>query len=394
MNQNIICRVVLKKFMTCNYYMNIDGDFFREKNIEQLFFSSTRYLSGLKNTLSEIYFLDDYNNKKKSTLFFGYSCEFEKHFGIKSLFIENYDTFIKYTKNKFSNVKYIFTNNKTIENLLNYNDIKYIFFDCDFFEYIIFNPNFDNNNLFVIWLGEEYSLIKILHNLIYMHSNNRKNYTVHFINEINILNYVSYLPNNFNKIRFAHQADYIRVSVLYDYGGIYIDSDTIVMNNLFDLFKILEKNKGFFIKERSGKILNGVFGSIKKSPLLEKWKLIITNILNNKMHISWYDIGTNILMNFDAYEYDDFIFFEGKDNLHPLSDNGDISGNLLKEKYDNYKIIERDFQPLIILVSSVYENLKNKTEIEILNSNMPINYFINNSIMNSENKTYKNFCIL
>lgn len=371
--------------------MNVESDFFREKNIEQLFFSSTKYINTIKTLFFDNYFISDYNNKKKSTLFFGYSCEFEKHFGDKSLFIENYDTFVKYINKKNTNVKYIFTNNNAIRNLLIHNNIKCLFFDCDFSDYNIFKPNFTGNNLFIIWLGEEYSLIKILHDLIYLHSNNGENHIVHFINEKTILNYVDYLPNNFNKFCYAHQADYIRVSVLYDYGGIYIDSDTIVMNNLFDLFKILEKNNGFFIKAKSKNIINGVFGCVKKLQLLKKWKSMITTILNNKRLISWLEIGTNILMNFDECEYDNFAFFEGYNNLHPISNIENFSKNLLDEKYNNYKIIERDFQPLIILVSSIYKNLKHKTELEILNAKMPINYFINKSILNSKNNTHNEF---
>jgi hypothetical protein len=44
--------------------------------------------------------------------------------------------------------------------------------------------------------------------------------------------------------------------------------------------------------------------------------------------------------------------------------------------------IIREYQPLVVLVNSVYKQLENKAEEEILKGNMPLNYFINKSIEN------------
>jgi hypothetical protein len=54
----------------------------------------------------------------------------------------------------------------------------------------------------------------------------------------------------------------------------------------------------------------------------------------------------------------------------------------IDKPYDNYETIIRDYQPLVVLVNSVYKNLENKTVKEILEGNMPINYFINKSFEN------------
>ena len=56
------------------------------------------------------------------------------------------------------------------------------------------------------------------------------------------------------------------------------------------------------------------------------------------------------------------------------------------KEYENYKTILRSYQPLIILVNSVYKKLENLTEKEILDGSMPLNYFINKSFGNN-NKT-------
>jgi hypothetical protein len=52
------------------------------------------------------------------------------------------------------------------------------------------------------------------------------------------------------------------------------------MNNLSELFDIIEKKNGFFIKENNRSLCNGVFGSKPNTPLMKKWKEIIIETLN------------------------------------------------------------------------------------------------------------------
>jgi FkbM family methyltransferase len=76
--------------------------------------------------------------------------------------------------------------------------------------------------------------------------------------------------------------------------------------------------------------------------------------------------------------------------LYPVNWNKCVS-ELLDKPYDNYKTIIREYQPLIVLVNSVYKKLESITEYEILNGNMPINYFIKKSIENKGiNKSFEN----
>ena len=51
-----------------------------------------------------------------------------------------------------------------------------------------------NRNVFIFWIGKEYSLIKILRELIYLHSNNGKKYKVHFLNDDNVKDYIKNIP--------------------------------------------------------------------------------------------------------------------------------------------------------------------------------------------------------
>jgi len=253
-----------------------------------------------------------------------------------------------------------------------------------------------NRNLFLYWVGNKYKLISILRNLIYLHSTNGNGYNVILITNENINEYIKELPHYFRKLCPAHQADFVRVNVICDYGGIWLDSDTLVLNSLDDLFTIIENKKGFFIRENNRILCNGIFGSKKNMPLMIEWRKNMFNKLEEKKgKINWCDIGNNMLQNmYDNNKklYDNYEIFNGLDNMYPVNWNYCVEEYIIKP-YNNYKKLIRNFQPLIVLVNSVYKNLENKSENEILRGNMPLNYFINKSFENKGihvNKLYSN----
>lgn len=241
------------------------------------------------------------------------------------------------------------------------------------------------NNLFLYWTGKEYKLIKILRNIIYLHSTNGNGYKVHLIDQSNIENYLDYVPEYFYKLCAAHQADYIRVCVVLKYGGIWLDSDTLVLDSLDCLFNLVNNKNGFFIRQNNQILSNGVFGSKSNSNLLQEWKKRMEQILNKKKEkIEWTEIGNNLLQ--EIFEKNNGLFaeyeiFNGLDNMYPINWNNCVNEYLLKP-YDNYKTIIRTFQPLIVLVNSIYKKLENKTVKEILESKLPLEYFITKSFEN------------
>lgn len=239
-----------------------------------------------------------------------------------------------------------------------------------------------NRNIYLYWVGKEYKLISILRNLIYLHSTNGIGYKVNLITDKNIRDYIKDIPNYFSSLCPAHQADFVRVCVICDYGGIWLDSDTLVIDKLDSLFEIIEKKNGFFIKENNTILCNGIFGSKKQTNLMIEWKKNLTNILNQKKNtIAWSEVGCQMLQsmyNKNPSLYNDYKIFEGLDNMYPFNWNKCVT-EFIEKPYDNYKNIVREYQPLVVLVNSVYKKLENKTEKEILEGNMPINYFINKS---------------
>jgi hypothetical protein len=252
----------------------------------------------------------------------------------------------------------------------------------------------NERNLFLYWVGKEYKLITILRKLIYLHSTNGKGYNVILITEKNICDYIKNIPSYFDKLCCAHQADFVRVNIICDYGGIWLDSDTLVIESLDSLFDNIDNQNGFFIKENSSYLCNGIFGSKKQTHLMIEWKkqMLITLDLK-KENIEWCEIGNNILEKIKKqnYElYNDYKIFNGLDNLYPINWNMCVS-EFIDKPYENYKNIMRNYQPLVVLVNSVYKKLENKSEQEILDSNIPLNYFINKSLDNlgaSKNKLY------
>jgi len=157
------------------------------------------------------------------------------------------------------------------------------------------------------------------------------------------------------------------------------------------LFDIIENKSGFFIKENNIILCNGIFGSQPNTELMLEWKTQMIEILNLKQNtITWSEIGSKLLKNIynDKMQlYDNYTIFNGLDNLYPVNWNNCVT-EYIDKPYDNYKKIIRDYQPMVILVNSVYKKIEYMTEEEILNGNMPLNYFINKSFENMKLQDY------
>jgi hypothetical protein len=242
----------------------------------------------------------------------------------------------------------------------------------------------NKRNIYLYWIGKENKLISILRNLIYLHSTNGVGYKIHLITDKNIGDYIKDIPNNFSNLCPKHQADFVRVNVICDYGGIWLDSDTIVMDSLDSLFDFIETNNGFFVVEDNSTYWKGIFGSRPNTPLMIEWKRQMTNLLYSRLENGWTDIVNSMLDTLyieKAKLYDNYKIFNGLDNLFPVTRN-DCETEYIDKPYDNYKQLIREYQPLVVLVNSVNEKIENKTMKEILEGKMPLNYFINKSFEN------------
>ena len=73
---------------------------------------------------------------------------------------------------------------------------------------------------------------------------NKYDFQIKILNEYNVSEYLPNLNKNYLMYKeIAHKADYIRFNLLYEYGGIWLDSDTVIFRSLSPIMeKIKEYN--------------------------------------------------------------------------------------------------------------------------------------------------------
>ena len=252
----------------------------------------------------------------------------------------------------------------------------------------------NERNVFFYWRGYEYKLISLLRKLFYAYANVGKGYNLVFVNDENLNDFIKDVPKFVYKMPPAIIADYVRVNLICDYGGIWFDSDTLIMDSLDSLFELLENGNGFFVKENNTILWNGVFGSVKNTPLMKEWKKRISEKLKSQRHkIRWSEIGARMLDEMfqnNSSLYDNYKIFEGLDSIYPVNWDNCVE-EFINKPYDNYTTIIREYQPFIVLVNSVYKELENSCDSveELLNKNIPLNYFLIKSLEKcNKNKNY------
>lgn len=243
--------------------------------------------------------------------------------------------------------------------------------------------NESDNNVFIYWVGKEYKIIKFMRALIHHHSNGGKNYKVHLINHENINQYVDKVPEYFWFLSLTHQADWLRVQVICKWGGLWLDSDTIVMSDLSEIFEILKTKEGFVVDEprdRTSVLINGAFASRPSTRFMLEWKIRQEQLLETGSKIKWVGLGETILQKI-RYQHSrylsDYLILNAKETVYPVTW-GDSYREFVGSPYENYKTLVRDFQPFVMITSLIYKECEKLTEDEILNKT-PLSYFIKKS---------------
>ena len=150
-----------------------------------------------------------------------------------------------------------------------------------------------------------------------------KDFDINLLNEKTVYNFIPDLPD-LSFLKIPQKTDYIRLCLLKKYGGIWLDSDVIVINNLLPLIKKLDTYEfvGFgchtknCIKNTNGfpKPANWVLVSRKNGKLisncLDKAKYVI-NKSKGKIKKNYHKIGrklfwseiNNLLINDKNWKY-------------------------------------------------------------------------------------------
>lgn len=92
------------------------------------------------------------------------------------------------------------------------------------------------------------------------------NYQFMFWNEENTVFDCEFIKKAFAEKKWAFVSDYVRLKAVYENGGIYMDTDMLLLKSLDDFLV----NKCFFIAEHSKSIGVGIFGAEKNNDFIHK----------------------------------------------------------------------------------------------------------------------------
>jgi hypothetical protein len=130
----------------------------------------------------------------------------------------------------------------------------------------------------------------------------------------NVHEYAPDLIPQWHKIPcLAHKADYLRAVLVHRHGGIWLDSDIIVLRNLREMMERLEESGSDFIGcGRPGKRpSNGIFGGKAGCDLLEQYIQSMNEFIKGRgddLQFKWTELGYHLLWplsaNYHYFQYD------------------------------------------------------------------------------------------
>lgn len=224
---------------------------------------------------------------------------------------------------------------------------------------------------------------------------NSKNYNLIMLDKNNINYYLPELKEiekniNLNKLKLAQKVDLYRIMLLYKYGGMYLDTDTILLKSPDKIYKLLDNYDyiGYgctgnicYPKNSYGRPSNGVMLSRKNTQLMIN---IFNNIINKLQddidfinpdnyfvigkYIIWDELDILIKKGYKYYHIDDDIGIRDTNGKWVTSDR--LFSN------DNFNFINEDNLIMIVLYNNMMDNLKNIKKEDIDNSNWKIKKII------------------
>lgn len=224
----------------------------------------------------------------------------------------------------------------------------------------------------------------------------KKNCSQNFnIIELNKDNIDKWLPElkDFKKsidpLIIAHKVDIYRIMLLYKYGGIYLDSDIIVMKDLSDIVHKLKKYDfvGFGCsfeecKNGYGKPSNWLLASRPNTRLMGMILKYQLEKIKNK--IEYHDIGKNAIWHvmdqlikeedYQYYQYD--CTYDGTRDINGKWITSDMVFSNKTIEYDN----ERNFLVYVFYNTGMDDNIKKMTRNELLNKKWNFTKYLKKSL--------------
>jgi len=232
-------------------------------------------------------------------------------------------------------------------------------------------------NVFTYWENKgnrikPYSHIKLCFETMKKHY---KNYNFVILNPETIKQYLPNIRTDLNDLMIAQKVDYYRIALLYTYGGIWVDADTIALNNLDEVFNKLDNGYDYVGFGCTGKICfngypdpsNGVMASRKNGKLMEYCLIKLNKMLDQKnKEYKYFELGKNViwecLSKLKNYHY--YHFPSEYDGSRDYEGNWIHTPNHLSE--ESTKLLNEDKALFIFLANyEIMNDEKNKWFIEL-----------------------------
>lgn len=230
---------------------------------------------------------------------------------------------------------------------------------------------------------------------------NKDMFKIHVLNEKNVYEYLPKIRKDIFKIlAIPQKTDYIRLMLLNVYGGIWLDSDIIVMKNLFPILKKLETYDfvGFGCHSRNcnkktngyPKPANWVLASRKNGKLVSQCLKEADKILDTDPHVltrDYHKLGRKLLWsnidnllktdkNWSYYHYDSRCI-ERDSNGNKLINRRSISMEKIDKECSNKYL----FIPIYNTAPGFPKWFRDMDTDDILKSNMLISKLFRKSIL-------------
>jgi len=145
--------------------------------------------------------------------------------------------------------------------------------------------------VWIYWEGECPAWIKECHQTIFAHAADVRLVTPDEFERLRDID----TDIDLKRLLPPQRADFIRAFLLGRFGGLWVDSDCLVMQPLQPLLNLLSQNDFLFHRERSGLVSNGFIGACAGSRIASTLYSRLCEILRSGRPLGWCSLGSEPL---------------------------------------------------------------------------------------------------
>ena len=242
--------------------------------------------------------------------------------------------------------------------------------------------------LWQYWDGPMSSFIKLSLKTVDNHCS--KSFNIIRLNKDNIYKYIPEIKEHEDKIKdilIAQKVDIYRIMLLYKYGGIYLDADTVVLRDPIEIIHKLQKYDfvgfgctGIICKNGYGKPSNWILAAKPHSTLIAQVLKNQLSQITTKVKFDYHDLGKLVIWHelHNLIKNQDYEYFHYDNKIHGSRDkngkwiNSDIA-------FSNVPIDYEDEQNMLFFVfynSDLSDDIKQISEKDLLKKDWNITKFI------------------